>query len=51
MARGDKKAKDGFALKSVQGCRQIIQKFIKNKLIREKLLRYIRDDGITGYQL
>lgn len=51
MARGDKKAKEGFAYKTIQGCRQITQKFIKNKLIREKLLRYVRDEMITGYQL
>lgn len=51
MARGDKSAKEGFEYKSVQGCRQILAKLIKNRLIREKLLRYIKDDSITGYQL
>lgn len=51
MARGDKKAKEGFEYKTIQGCRQILQKFIKNKLIREKLVRYIREDSITGFQL
>jgi len=51
MARGDKKAKVGFAYLTIQGCRQILQKFIKNKLIREKLIRYIREEQITGYQL
>lgn len=51
MARGDKKAKDGFQYKTIQSCRQILLKFIKNKLIREKLIRYIRDESITGFQL
>lgn len=51
MVRGDKRAKEGFEYKTIQGCRQILLKFIKNKLIREKLLRYIREESITGYQL
>lgn len=51
MARGDKNAISGFEYKSVQGCRQILQKFIKNKLIREKLIRYVNEESLTGYQI
>lgn len=51
MIRNDKNAIEGFEYKTIQGCRQILGKFIKNQLIREKLVRYIKDENITGYQL
>jgi hypothetical protein len=51
MVRSHENAKEGFEYKTIQGCRTMISKFIKNRLIREKLIRYIREESITGYQL
>ena len=51
MVRGDSRAKRDFEFKSIQGCREIFYKFIKNKYIVEKLIRYIEEESISGYQL